>query len=57
VGQRYRVEVRQGARIRVSVDGGQVLDFTDPNPLRAGAVGLYEEDSRASFDSLAVSAL
>jgi hypothetical protein len=58
VGQRYRIQVwMQGARIRVSVDGAQVLDFTDPNPLPAGAVGLYEEDSRASFDSLAVSDL
>jgi hypothetical protein len=44
----------QGARIRVSVDGTQVIDYTDPHPLLApGSVGLYEEDSQVRFDSLA----
>lgn len=43
----------QGARIRVSVDGTQVIDYTDPHPLLApGSVGLYEEDSQVRFDSL-----
>jgi hypothetical protein len=43
----------QGARIRVSVDGTQVIDYTDPQPLLApGSVGLYEEDSHVRFDSL-----
>jgi hypothetical protein len=43
----------QGARIQVSVDGAQVVDFTDPHPLLgAGSVGLYEEDSKAQFDSV-----
>ena len=43
----------QGARIRVSVDGTQVIDYTDPHPLLApGSVGLYEEDSHVRFDSL-----
>ena len=46
-----RIEVR-GARIHVSVDGAEVVDYTDPNPLPSGSVGLYEEDSRASFGSL-----
>jgi hypothetical protein len=41
----------QGARIRVSVDGAQVVDFTDPHPLAAGSVGLYEEDSQVRFNS------
>lgn len=52
----YRVVVDvRGARIRVSVDGTQVLDFTDPHPLAAaGSVGLYEEDSQVRFTSLAV---
>jgi hypothetical protein len=51
------IEVRaQGPRIRVFVDGSQLIDFTDPNPLLgAGSVGLYEEDSRARFDSFSVS--
>jgi hypothetical protein len=48
-----RVLVRaQGARIRVSVDGVDVVDFTDPHPLLApGSVGLYEEDSQVRFES------
>jgi Domain of Unknown Function (DUF1080) len=41
-----------GARIRVSVNGAQVIDYTDPNPLRSGSIGLYEEDSQVRFDSL-----
>jgi hypothetical protein len=41
-----------GPRIRVSVNGVQVIDFTDPNPLRSGSIGLYEEDSQVRFDSL-----
>ena len=57
VGQPRRVQLQvHGARIRVSVDGTQVVDFTDPNPLVGpGSVGLYEEDSQARFDSLAIS--
>lgn len=51
---RVRVQV-QGARIRVSVDGVAVLDFTDPRPLLApGSVGLYEEDAQVRFESLAI---
>jgi hypothetical protein len=46
----------QGARIRVTVDGAQVVDFTDPHPLAgAGSVGLYEEDSHVRFDSFVTS--
>jgi len=57
VGQPYAIQLRvQGARIRVSVDGTQVVDFTDPHPLLgSGSVGLYEEDAQARFDSLAIS--
>jgi hypothetical protein len=46
----------RGARIRASVDGRQIVDYTDPNPLPAGSVALYEEDSRVSFESVALSA-
>jgi hypothetical protein len=46
----------QGARIQVTVDGNQVVDFTDPHPLAgAGSVGLYEEDSQVRFDSFMTS--
>lgn len=57
VGVPERVQVRvQGARIRVSVDGVPVADYTDPSPIPgAGSVGLYEEDSQVRFDSVAVS--
>jgi hypothetical protein len=57
VGRPTAVQVQvKGARIRVSVDGTQVIDFTDPHPLAgAGSVGLYEEDSQVRFDSFATS--
>lgn len=56
VGKSNRIQIHAvGARIRVSVDGAQVLDFTDPHPLPAGSVGLYEEDSQVRFSSVAVS--
>lgn len=56
LGKSYRIQIRaQGARLRVSVDGAQVLDFTDPHPLPAGSVGLYEEDAQVRFASVAVS--
>lgn len=53
---RVRIHVL-GARIRIAVNGAQVIDYTDPSPLPAGAVGLYEEDAKVRFDSVAVSAL
>jgi hypothetical protein len=57
VGRATAVQVQvKGARIRVSVGGAQVIDFTDPHPLAgAGSVGLYEEDSQVRFDSFATS--
>lgn len=57
VGTQRHVQVQvTGPRIRVSVDGAQVVDFTDPHPLSgAGSVGLYEEDSLVSFISVATS--
>jgi hypothetical protein len=55
VGQPVKVTVRvRGARIRVWVAGALVVDYTDSNPLPRGSVGLYEEDSKASFDSLSL---
>ena len=53
LGQPATLQVKTvGARIRVSVNGAQVIDYTDPNPLRSGSIGLYEEDSQVRFDSL-----
>jgi hypothetical protein len=46
----------RGARIRVAIDGSEVLDFTDRRPLPAGAVGLYQEDARVRFGPLRVTA-
>jgi hypothetical protein len=55
IGRSNRIVISAiGARIRVSVDGVQVLDYTDPQPLGAGSVGLYEEDASVQFDHLSV---
>jgi hypothetical protein len=55
LGKAHAVKVVvRGARIRVWVDAAKVVDFTDPSPLPAGSVGLYEEDSRVSFDSVSL---
>ena len=45
----------RGARIQAWIDGVKVVDFTDPHPLGAGSVGLYEEDSQVRFTSFATS--
>jgi len=53
IGRPDHVQVRlRGARIRVTVNGVQVVDYTDANPIGSGSVGLYEEDSHVRFDSL-----
>lgn len=58
LGTRYQVLISAiGPRIRVFVNGTQIVDFTDPDPLASGSVGLYEEDSRVRFDSVAVAPL
>ncbi len=55
VGRRYRVQVTMvGGRVTVTVDGTLLLDAVDPDPLGAGAIGLYEEDSRVAFDKVSV---
>jgi len=57
VGRSTKIVVSaQGARIRAWIDGVQVVDYVDPNPLPgAGSVGLYEEDSHVRFTSFATS--
>jgi hypothetical protein len=58
VGASYQVRIQaQGGRIRVSVDGAQVVDYTDPAPLLSGSVGLYEEDAKATFANVSVVSL
>lgn len=55
IGRPYHLQVRAtGPRVIVRVDGRLVVDFTDPHPLPAGAVGLYEEDSQVRFSRLTV---
>jgi len=55
VGATYQVRVQaQGGRIRVSVNGSAVVDYTDARPLLAGSVGLYEEDARVTFGNVSV---
>lgn len=57
--QPNRVAIRaEGGRIRVTVDGIPVVDYTDANPLPSGgSVGLYEEDARVRFESVQLSPL
>ena len=58
VGRRTRIQIQaQGARIRVFVGGAKIIDFTDPNPLLSGVVGLYEEDARVRFESVTIAPL
>jgi hypothetical protein len=58
IGERARVRIRvEGARIRIWVDGAPAIDYVDPRPLPAGSVGLYEEDARVRFESVAVAPL
>jgi hypothetical protein len=58
VGATYQVRIQaQGPRIRVSVDGSPVVDYTDPTPLLSGSVGLYEEDARVAFSNVSVAQL
>ena len=44
----YRIEVR-GANIKVYVDDKLEIDYTDPNPIPRGSVGLYTEDAHVRF--------
>ena len=56
VGPWYDVRVRQvGARMRVWVDGEEIVRFTDhERPYRRGAIGLYNEDAQVQFDDITV---
>jgi hypothetical protein len=44
----YRIEVR-GANIKVFIDDELQIDYTDPNPILRGGVGLYTEDAHVHF--------
>jgi Domain of Unknown Function (DUF1080) len=44
----YRIEVR-GANIKVYIDDKLQIDYTDPNPIVRGGVGLYTEDAHVHF--------
>ena len=44
----YRIEVR-GANIKVYIDDKLQIDYTDPNPILRGGVGLYTEDAHVHF--------
>lgn len=46
--QSYEVRVQQG-RIVVQLDGKQVLDYTDPNPIPRGYIGLQLNQGRIEF--------
>lgn len=46
--QSYEVRVEQG-RVVVQLDGQQVLDYTDPNPIDRGHIGLQLNQGRVEF--------
>ena len=49
--QTYEVQVQSG-RIQVNLDGQQVLDYTDPTPLRRGRIGLQLNKGRVAFRNI-----
>ena len=56
IGHRYHVQISMVAgTISVTLNGVPLLTYVDPSPLPSGAIGLYEEDSRVTFDNLAAS--
>ena len=58
VGKWYTVNVVQvGNRMTVSVDGEELVSFTDnERPYRGGGIGLYNEDAEVAFDDIIVKA-
>ncbi len=44
----YRIEVR-GANIKVYIDDKLQIDYTDPDPILRGGVGLYTEDAHVHY--------
>jgi hypothetical protein len=44
----YRIELR-GANIKVYVDDELQIDYTDPDPILSGRVGLYTEDAKVLY--------
>lgn len=49
--QAYEVSVNQG-RVTVMLDGRQVLDYTDPNPLGRGHIGLQLNQGKVEFRNI-----
>lgn len=55
VGRTNRVKIRVWNRsIRVWVNNVPLIDYTDPNGIESGGIGLYEEDSHVWFDNVHV---
>ncbi len=53
----YRIKVRcEGARIRVTLDDLEIIDFTDRDPIPAGAPGLGTWATQARFRNIRVTA-
>ncbi len=49
----YRIEI-VNATIRVYVDGVLQIEYTDPDPIPSGRVGLYTEDAQVMFQNPSV---
>ena len=46
--QKFDITVK-GGKVIVKLDGKQILDFTDPRPLRRGFIGLQHNKGRVAF--------
>ena len=58
IGQYFDIKVTlRGGNIKVSVNGTQVVDYTDTNnPYLSGKIGLYNEDAETFNDNVVVTA-
>ncbi|GAG82649.1 unnamed protein product, partial [marine sediment metagenome] len=55
INQNYRIKVlAKGGNINVFVNGQELLNYIDSNPLPSGSFCLYEEDSHVHFDDVLV---
>ncbi|MDO8428836.1 MAG: DUF1080 domain-containing protein [Candidatus Diapherotrites archaeon] len=55
IGQWNHIKVQaQGNHIQVWADNQLVIDYTDSDPLSAGKIGLYNEESWTQFDNIRV---
>lgn len=51
--KRYRWKIlTKEANIQIFINEIKIIDYTDPDPILNGSIGLYEEDSLVQFDNV-----